>query len=118
MTRKLQLALLMFGSIVVVLPGVAWALSTEQAREQCRATVGRAFVQQCKGGDDSKLEACRAKASSVVKPCVAAALNKANGRANVAITTDDGKGKKEAINLGNALPAGFVPPPRSIADIA
>ena len=47
-----------------------------------------------------------------------AALNKANARANVAISIDDGKTKKEVINLGNALPAGFVPPPRSIADIA
>jgi hypothetical protein len=31
---------------------------------------------------------------------------------------DDGKSRKEAINFGNALPAGFVPPPCSIADIA
>jgi tetratricopeptide (TPR) repeat protein len=47
-----------------------------------------------------------------------AALNKAHGRANVAISVDDGKARKETVNLGNALPAGFVPPPRSIADIA
>ena len=47
-----------------------------------------------------------------------AAMNKAHGRANVAISADDGKAKKEAVNLGNALPAGFVAPPRSIADIA
>ena len=38
--------------------------------------------------------------------------------ANVAISADDGKAKKAAVNLGNALPAGFVAPPRSIADIA
>ncbi|WP_245284416.1 CHAT domain-containing tetratricopeptide repeat protein [Bradyrhizobium sp. WSM2254] len=68
--------------------------------------------------DEAKLAACRAKATPSVKACVIAALNKAHGRANVAISIDDGKVKKEAVNLGNALPAGFVPPPRSIADIA
>ena len=46
-----------------------------------------------------------------------AALNKANGRANVAITVDNGA-KKEMIDLGRALPAGFVFPPRTITDIA
>jgi CHAT domain-containing protein len=45
-----------------------------------------------------------------------ATLNKANGRANVAITIDDGA-KKEVVDLGRALPAGFVPPPRTINDI-
>ena len=44
-----------------------------------------------------------------------AALNKANGRANVAI--EIGKEKEEVIAPGNSLPAGFVAPPRTIADI-
>ncbi|MGZ5871388.1 MAG: CHAT domain-containing protein [Bradyrhizobium sp.] len=46
-----------------------------------------------------------------------AALDKANGRANVAVAIDDNKTKKETVDLGKALPAGFVPPPRTIADI-
>ena len=44
-----------------------------------------------------------------------AALNKANGRANVAIEV--GKAKEEVIAPGISLPAGFVAPPRTIADI-
>ncbi|WP_291859760.1 CHAT domain-containing protein [Bradyrhizobium sp.] len=108
---------------IAVVPDLAMALSMEQAIASCRETVGRPIVQACMGGrgrapDAEQLrEACRAKASPGVRACVVAAMNKANGRANVAIAIDDGKTKKEAIDLGNALPAGFVPPPRTIADI-
>jgi len=96
------------------------ALTMEAAIENCRNTVGRPIMQACMGGQGQRpaLEACRAKASPVVRACVIAALNKANGRANVAISIDDGKKKKESVNLRNALPAGFVPPPRTISDIA
>ena len=101
----------------------AIALSMEQAQATCRETVGRPFVQACMGGrgrgpDGEQIrEACRAKAGPTVRACMIAAMNKANGRANVAIAVDDGKTKKEAVDLGNALPAGFVAPPRTIADI-
>ena len=115
-------------STFLLWPAVASALSQPQALEHCRNTVGRSIVQPCMqasgGGQgpnrEGRLEACRAKATPAVRACVQAALNKANSRANVAIAIDDGKGKKpqEAIDLGNALPAGFVPPPRTIADIA
>ena len=44
-----------------------------------------------------------------------AALNKANGRANVAI--EIAKPKEEVIAPGTSVPAGFVAPPRTIADI-
>jgi CHAT domain-containing protein len=111
--------LLAFASLSA--PHAAFALTIEEARENCRATVGRPIVQACMGGQKGEgpaLEACRAKASPSVKACVMAAMNKAHGRANVAISIDDGKKKKEAVDLGNALPAGFVPPPRTIADIA
>ena len=106
------------------LPQAASALSMEQANANCRETVGRPIVQACmqemrgSGDKESNLVKCRAKASPTVRACTLAAMNKANARANVAISIDDGKTKKEVINLGNALPAGFVPPPRSIADIA
>ncbi|MDP3690745.1 MAG: CHAT domain-containing protein [Bradyrhizobium sp.] len=106
-----------------MIPDLAVALSMEQAQATCRETVGRPFVQACMGGkgrgpDGEQLRAaCRAKAGPTVRACMMAAMNKANGRANVAIAIDDGKTKKEAIDLGNALPAGFVAPPRTIADI-
>jgi CHAT domain-containing protein len=106
----------------VFLPTASNALSIEQARESCHEQVGKPTFQACmqglKGGGDR--EANREKCQAISKPkfqaCVQAALNKANGRANVAITIDNG-GKKEVVDLGRALPAGFVAPPRTIADI-
>jgi CHAT domain-containing protein/tetratricopeptide (TPR) repeat protein len=102
----------------------AFALSKEQAIANCRETVGRPIVHACMqglggGGDrEANLARCRAGASPKVKACVIAALNAANGRANVAIEMHKGgKPKEEAVAPGNALPAGFVPPPRTIADI-
>src|SRR5262249_42787855 len=58
-----------------------------------------------------------AKSTPAMRACVLGAMDKANARANVAIGIGEPKGKKEAVNLGNALPAGFVAPPRTIADI-
>ena len=108
---------------VLSAPTTANALSLEQARETCRETVGHPIVHACmqgmgKGGDrEANLATCRAGVAPKMKACVQAALNKANGRANQAITIDNGA-KKEVIDLGRALPAGFVPPPRTISDIA
>ncbi|MBB5055085.1 CHAT domain-containing protein [Afipia massiliensis] len=102
----------------------AFALSLEQARESCRNTVGRPIVQACMAGQgkaadaEQRREACRAQASPKVKACVLAALNTANGRANVPIALHkDGKPPSDNVAPGNALPAGFVAPPRTIADI-
>jgi CHAT domain-containing protein len=102
----------------------ASALSHEQAVENCRQTVGHTIVAACmqglgKGGDrEANLAKCRAGASPKVKACVMAALNAANGRANVAIEVyKNGKPKEDVVAPGNALPAGFVAPPRTIADI-
>ena len=64
-------------------PHAAFALTIDEARENCRATVGRPIVQACMGGQKGEgpaLEACRAKASPSVKACVMAALNKAHGQ--------------------------------------
>jgi len=105
-------------ALMMLLPGSpeANALTKEQALEACRQSVGKPYVQSCMraGGD---MASCRAKIHSTVRDCVISALNKANGRANVAISIDEKGTKKEPVNLGNALPAGFVPPPRTIADI-
>jgi hypothetical protein len=68
---------------------------------------------QSNGGEASR-EKCKHSAAvmAVFMPC----MNAANGRANVAIAIPNAK--KDAAPIGNALPAGFVPPPRTIADIA
>ena len=80
-------------------------------------TVGRPIVQACMRGSGGagNFEACRAKASPQVKACVMAALNAANGRANVAVAIPAEAAPKVA--PGSALPAGFVAPPRTITDI-
>jgi CHAT domain-containing protein/tetratricopeptide (TPR) repeat protein len=99
----------------------AAALTKEAAIENCRMTVGKPIVQGCmrSGGGPAggaNLEACRAKASPQVRACVMAALNAANGRANVAIELPKEVAPK--LDPAAALPKGFVAPPRSIADIA
>jgi CHAT domain-containing protein len=102
----------------------ASALSKEQAIENCRQTVGMPIVRACmqgmgKGGDrEANLATCRAGVFPKMKACVMAALNAANGRANVALELyKNGKPKADAVAPGNALPVGFVAPPRTIADI-
>ncbi len=114
---RLMLPVFALGLLVSV---PASALDMETARENCRNTVGRPIVQACvkaMGGPTNR-EACRAKASPTVRACVLAALNAANGRANVAIEMNRGGKPKDDVAPGNALPAGFVAPPRTIADIA
>ena len=103
--------------VLMVSAPAAHALSIEAARENCRMTVGRPIVQACMRGSGGagNFEACRAKASPQVKACVMAALNAANGRANVAVAIPAEAAPKVA--AGSALPAGFVAPPRTITDI-
>ena len=98
----------------------AVALTKEAALENCRMTVGKPIVQACmhagggqKGG--ANREACRATASPKVKACVMAALNAANGRANVAVEMPKEVAPK--LDPGAALPKDFIAPPRSISDI-
>ncbi|MDA9411320.1 CHAT domain-containing tetratricopeptide repeat protein [Bradyrhizobium sp. CCBAU 45384] len=110
-SRKLLVLALLLGST-----GTAAALTKEAAIENCRMTVGKPIVQACMhAGGGADREACRAKASPQVKACVMAALNAANGRANVAVEVP----KEEAPKLapGTALPKDFIAPPRTISDI-
>lgn len=117
--RQRARALLAIG-VLAASAGPALALTKEAAFENCRQTVGRPIVQACmqaaggKAGGANR-EACRARASPQVKACALAALNAANGRANVAVELPKEAGPK--LEPGNALPAGFVAPPRTIADI-
>jgi CHAT domain-containing protein len=115
---------LIAGALALLPVAAAAALSQEQAVERCRESVGRPIMQACMAGrgrapDAEAIRAkCREQASPKVRACVQAALNAANGRANVALPMNkDGKPAEEAPAPGNALPAGFVPPPRTIADI-
>lgn len=113
--RKLLALAVLLGST-----GSAAALTKEAALENCRMTVGKPIVQACmqaqggrKAGAD--IEGCRAKAKPQVKACVLAALNAANGRANVAVEVPKGEAPKLA--PGTALPKDFIAPPRTISDI-
>src|ERR1700748_1502869 len=100
----------------------AFALSKEQAIANCRESVGRPIVMACmhgSGGGEAHFARCRETAIPKVKACVIAALNAANGRANVPIEMyKNGKPKEEAVAPGNALRAGYAPRPRTIGDIA
>src|SRR6185437_11706237 len=95
------------------------ALTKEDALENCRATVGRPIVQACmRSSRRESREACRAQASPKVRACVIAALNAANGRANVPVIVPKEQGPSEAIaEQADALPSVFVAPPRTITDI-
>ena len=103
---------------VIALAGTSHglALTKEQAIENCRNTVGRPIVQACMGGNrNGDLEACRAQATPKVRACVIAALNAANGRANVAAPVP--KEVEVAPAAGPAAPVVFVAQTRTIADI-
>lgn len=63
----------------------------------------------------ANLEACRTKATPAVRACVMAALNAANGRANVAVELPKQAAPK--LEPGTALPKEFIAPPRTISDI-
>jgi CHAT domain-containing protein/tetratricopeptide (TPR) repeat protein len=116
--RKLRLAGLALG---LALAGTqnASALSKEEAIENCRASVGRPIVQACMAGNrNGDREACRALATPKVRACVIAALNAANGRANIAVSVPTEQGPSAEIAKQAAeLPVGFVAPPRTITDI-
>jgi CHAT domain-containing protein len=96
--------------------GPGLTLTKEAAIEECRNSVGRPIVQACMRGGGGAIEACRAQASPKVKACVLAALNAANGRANVAVSAPK-DAPEPAVDSANAAPAAFVAPPRTIADI-
>lgn len=93
------------------------ALTKEDAVENCRATVGRRIVEACISRGESR-ETCRALATPKVRECVIAALNAANGRANVPVAVPKEQGPSEDVAAqADALPSVFVAPPRTITDI-
>src|SRR5579871_2427368 len=108
-----RLALPAIALILTAAP--AFTLTTEAAIESCREKVGRPIVMACMRSGGASFEGCREKARPSVQACVKAALNAANGRANVAVAVPTEAAPKLA--PGTALPAGFVAPPRTISDI-
>ena len=115
---NLRAAGVAFATLIFILAGSGQghALTKEQALENCRNTVGRPIVQPCvKAG--GALETCRAQATPKVRACVIAALNAANGRANVAVPVPKEVADPAPQAGAAAAPAVFVAPPRTIADI-
>jgi tetratricopeptide (TPR) repeat protein len=109
-------ALFLLAPLFALWAAPAFALTKEAAIENCRMSVGRPIVMACMRGGGGSIEACREKARPQVVACVMAALNAANGRANVAVAVPTEAAPK--LEPGTALPAGFIAPPRTISDIA
>ncbi len=106
--------------LLLVLVGAqpSLALTKEQARENCRATVGAPFVKTCIRSGSGDRETCRTRAKPKVHACITKALDAANGRADVPVALPAEQApSKEIEQQAEALPAPFVPPPRTIADI-
>lgn len=97
----------------------SFALSQEAAIESCRMSVGKPIVMSCMRSGGGSLEACRAQATPRVRACVMAAMNAANGRANVAVGIPTEAAPKTPSRNASApaSPAAFVAPPRTITDI-
>jgi CHAT domain-containing protein len=109
--------------LLVLFPERGFALSKEAAIANCRESIGRPFVQSCvrsmggmaSGNFEANLASCRAQITPKVRACVMAALNAANGRADIALALPTEA--VAAAKVGASLPVGFVAPPRTIADI-
>jgi tetratricopeptide (TPR) repeat protein len=93
------------------------AATFEQIVASCRESVGRPIVQACMRaqGGAGDLEACRAKAGPAVRSCVQKEVAKqaAKKPPPAAPVVRETASKDAAV----AAPAGFVAPPRTIADI-
>jgi CHAT domain-containing protein len=113
--------LLAVGAVLIAIAAAsdgAMALTVGQARENCRAKVGRPIVQECMRSGGGNHEVCRAKATPKVHACVQNALNAANGRPNVPVPIPSEPTEKlNSASEADAPPVSFVAPPRTIADV-
>src|SRR5262249_15891658 len=98
-----------------VLP--AQAATHEEIVESCRQSVGRPIVQACMGGRRDMLEECKKKATPAVRACVIKEEQRI--AATKAAPTAPKDKEEEAALKGERgmMAAGFVAPPRTIADI-
>ena len=95
-----------------------WALTRSRPIENCRASVGRAFVQAVHARRHGPRRLPRKGLKPMVRACVLKALNAANGRANVPVAVPKEQGPSaEIAKQAEALPTEFVAPPRTITDI-
>jgi len=95
----------------------AQAATHEEIVESCRQSVGRPMVQACMGGRRDMLEQCKQKATPAVRACVIKEEQRiAATKAAPAAPKDK---EEEAALKGERgmVAAGFVAPPRTIADI-
>jgi tetratricopeptide (TPR) repeat protein len=122
LTRASAAAACVFG-LLLATTYQASAFDKESAKENCRENVGKPFVRACMEKMGGKSEENRAKCRAIALPrfkaCVVEAYMRGNSRANVPIALHkDGNPPEGATGAGNFLRAGFVAPPRTIADIA
>src|SRR4029079_15917344 len=113
--RKNTTAVLFTCFVAGALP--SQAATHEEIVESCRQSVGRPIVQACMGGRRDMLEECRKKATPAVRACVIKEEQRiAATKAAPAAAKDK---EEEAALKGDrgAVAAGFVAPPRTIADI-
>ena len=113
--RKNTTAVLFACFVAGALP--AHAATHEEIVESCRQSVGRPIVQACMGGRRDMLEECRQKATPAVRACVIKEEQRiAATKAAPAAPKDK---EEEAALKGERgmVAAGFVAPPRTIADI-
>jgi CHAT domain-containing protein/tetratricopeptide (TPR) repeat protein len=106
----------------------AFALTSDEALEKCRQSVGRPIVQACvrakvqsSGGPGQRyVEGCRPNARPAVQACVTKMLTAAIGKGGNqlferrAVISDPSKSDIEAVRTDTVA---FVAPPRSVADI-
>jgi CHAT domain-containing protein len=96
----------------------AIAQTHEQIIDQCKNSVGRAYVQGCMPKRHD-LGACRQAAIAPVRECVRAREQKiANSKAAPAAPTPDKTQAAAAASDAAVLPKAFAAPPRSTADIS
>lgn len=114
----LAAALFSLSSLAVIVP--ASALQLEQARERCRASIGKPAYMACRQGGGPH-EACMARAKAAATPCVRNAMMAARPKAALfdaakvsAPKADEIAAGAAALAKGNAV---LVAPPRTVSDI-
>lgn len=101
------------GAVAVTKP--AWSASPQEARENCRAAVGRSTIRACMQNREGSLGECRAQARARVQACINRAL--ANARPDVPVAAPKEE-QLEPLPEAKVEAIGFVAPPRTISDIA
>src|SRR6185312_15961829 len=113
--RKHTTAVLFACFVAGTLP--AQAATHEEIVESCRQSVGRPIVQACMGGRRDMLEECRKKATPAVRACVIKEEQRIAATKAAPATPKDKEEEAALKGERGMVAAGFVAPPRTIADI-